>query len=108
MKSTAYTFGVRPTSIKGYSLIEWDIIDGLPRRSLQVETEIAELWARAGTLLDELSALERELKVTLESADSMKAAWNAACVEISTLKTILAPNCDACRRGEYYTTKQKG
>jgi hypothetical protein len=34
--------------MKGFSLITWDFDDrGLPRRSLQVETDIALLWARA-------------------------------------------------------------
>jgi len=39
-------------SSKGFSLIQWDFdANGLPRRSLQVETEIAKLWANSYELL---------------------------------------------------------
>lgn len=38
-------FTVAPMSCKGHSLIQWNEHKGLPSRSLQVETEIAHLWA---------------------------------------------------------------
>ena len=41
-------FMVGPTSIIGHSVVQWDFDEqGSPRRSLQVETEIAEIWAAA-------------------------------------------------------------
>jgi hypothetical protein len=44
-------FRVAPTATKGQSLIQWDIDEnGLPRRSIQVDTEIAKLWAESGML----------------------------------------------------------
>ena len=53
-------FTVKPCSEKGFSLIQWDIDDhGTPRRSIQVETEIAHLWASAPDLQQALAVLLR-------------------------------------------------
>ena len=56
MNATKRSFIVGPTSIKDYSLIQWDYygFPPLPRRSLQVETEIARLWAAAPAMLEAL------------------------------------------------------
>ena len=41
-------FKICATSQPQFSLIQWDFDShGIPRRSIQVETEIAHLWARA-------------------------------------------------------------
>jgi hypothetical protein len=42
-----YTFVVKPISQTGFSLITWEV----PRRSLQVETKIANLWAKSPAML---------------------------------------------------------
>lgn len=47
-------FTVGPTSIVGHSVVLWDFDSTGPRRSLQVETEIAEIWAAAGTAATEV------------------------------------------------------
>lgn len=39
--------------------------------------------------LSELNALKKQLGIALESADSMKRTWNAACAEITELKAKL-------------------
>ena len=42
-------FSVIPTSSgPNQSLLQWDFINGFPRRSMQLETELADLWATAG------------------------------------------------------------
>ena len=52
----AYNFRVRPiSSCEGHSLIEWG--EGHNLRSIQVETEIAILWAAAEKLRDALVSL---------------------------------------------------
>ena len=51
--TTRYNFKVRPCLIQGYSLIEWgdsEPLGGFPR-SLQVETQIAHLWAASENML---------------------------------------------------------
>jgi hypothetical protein len=46
------TFTVQPTSIEGFSIIQWGITPwGGADRDLQVETSIATLWASAPDLL---------------------------------------------------------
>ena len=51
-------FTVAPTSIKGYSLIQWELDNhGLPSRSIQAETGIVTLWAAAPDLLAALADL---------------------------------------------------
>lgn len=53
-------FRVKSTSTQGHSLIEWDHRpDGIPMRSLQVETKIAELWASAPEMKAKLQAAEK-------------------------------------------------
>jgi len=53
-------FKVQPTNIKDHSLIEWDHnTNGIPLRSLQVETEIANLWAAAPEMLEALKYVKQ-------------------------------------------------
>ena len=49
LKHTKGPFTVRLTSIIGHSVIQWDFSgdSNTPRRSIQVETDLAELWANA-------------------------------------------------------------
>ena len=49
LKHTKGPFTVRQTSTKGFSLIQWDFFGfpPTPQRSIQVETDLAELWVNA-------------------------------------------------------------
>ena len=76
-------FKVCPTSIPGFSLIKWGHRpDGIADRSLQVETDIAELWTSAPEMQAKLQAAEEMaicLHLILDSVDYIGDEQNKAC-----------------------------
>jgi hypothetical protein len=77
--STPCDFVIVPAKRAGFSRIQWDYYNGTPRRSVTVETDIAEVWVDCHALKDAvmLNALNRVTYMTRVRSIATKFTTNS-------------------------------